>query len=106
MEKEGLIGFINELVTGTAGIRGFPGNSVAPGAALRPDLVGMPFFDAPLTGFAAADDPYFEELKKPGVIGEHVLLPRDWLEDAQTVVSVFFPHTERVKAANRRDSQM
>jgi epoxyqueuosine reductase QueG len=105
MEKEALTGFINDLVSGAVDTQGAPGNSVAPELALRPDIAGMSFFDAPLTGFAAADDPYFEELKKPGVIGEHVLLPRDWLENAQTVVSVFFPHTERVKTANRRDRE-
>jgi epoxyqueuosine reductase QueG len=106
MEKEALIGFINELIANTGGIlvtNGTPGNSVAPGIALWPDLAGMPFFDAPLIGFAAVADPYFAELKKPGVIGEHFLLPREWLGSAQTVVSVFFPHTERVKKANRQN---
>ncbi|GHV80872.1 (Fe-S)-binding protein [Spirochaetia bacterium] len=65
----------------------------------------MPFFDEPLAGFAAADDPYFAELKKPGVIGEHFLLPRDWLREAKTVVSVFFPHTKQVKTANRKNKE-
>ncbi|MFP3040633.1 4Fe-4S binding protein [Treponema primitia] len=99
MEKEALTGLINELVNGARG------NSVATDTALRPDLAGMPFFAEPLVGFAAADDPYFGELKKPGVIGKHFLLPRDWLGSAQTVVSVFFPHTEQVKKANRQNME-
>lgn len=62
---------------------------------------GMRMYDAPLVGFAAADDPYFEEFRKPGVIGPGLLLPRDWLPNASTVISYFLPFTEGVVASNR-----
>jgi epoxyqueuosine reductase QueG len=78
-----------------------PGNLVSPDLALRPDLGGMRIFAEPIAGYAAAGDPFFDELKKPGVIGPHFLAPREWLEKAETVISLFLPFTERVRAANR-----
>jgi epoxyqueuosine reductase QueG len=80
-----------------------PVNFVRKEAALRPDLAGMKIFAEPLIGFASAADPYFTELKKPGIIGAHFKGPREWLPDANTVISLFLPFTETVKAANRRD---
>jgi epoxyqueuosine reductase QueG len=74
---------------------------VAAEIALRPDLAGMRIFGEPLTGYAAAGDPFFGELKKPGVIGPHFLAPREWLEQAETVISLFLPFTGGVRAANR-----
>jgi epoxyqueuosine reductase QueG len=78
-------------------------NRVAKEVALRPELAGMRIFDEPLFGYAAADDPLFGELKKPGIIGDHLMLPGEWLPGANTVISVFLPFTARVKEANRRD---
>jgi epoxyqueuosine reductase QueG len=78
-----------------------PGNFVQKEIALRPELAGMRIFDEPIFGYADAEDPYFRELKKPGVIGDHVMLPGSWLPDARTVISVFLPFTGQVKAANR-----
>ncbi|WP_041611490.1 4Fe-4S binding protein [Treponema primitia] len=96
MENGDFIALIRDQVKTSSG------NRLKPEAALRPELAGMPFFEEPVLGFAAADDPYFGELKKPGVIGDHFLLPREWLSGARTVVSVFFPHSEAVKKANRQ----
>ncbi|GHV90955.1 (Fe-S)-binding protein [Spirochaetia bacterium] len=79
------------------------GNFVKKEIALRPDLAGMRIFAEPLFGFAAAEDPYFAELKKPGIIGAHFKAPREWLPEAKTVISLFLPFTETVKSANRRD---
>ncbi|GHU15567.1 (Fe-S)-binding protein [Spirochaetia bacterium] len=80
-----------------------PGNFVKKEIALRPDLAGMRIFAEPLIGFASAEDPYFAELKKPGIIGAHFKGPREWLPGANTVISLFLPFTETVKAANRED---
>jgi hypothetical protein len=46
-----------------------PGNYVDGKIALRPELAGMRIFDEPIFGFGGAEDPLFDELKKPGVIG-------------------------------------
>jgi epoxyqueuosine reductase QueG len=78
-----------------------PGNIVQKGIALRPELGGMRIFDEPIFGYAEAEDPCFQNLKKPGVIGDHFWLPGTWLPEAKTVISVFLPFTGQVKAANR-----
>ena len=76
------------------------GNFVAENIALRPELAKMQMFDAPLFGYAAAADPLFAQFKTPGIIGEHFVLPGEWLNGAQTVISAFLPFTEAVKKAN------
>ena len=84
-------------------IRNPAGNSIKVEIALRPDLAGMRIFDEPLFGYAAACDPYFEEAKKPGVIGAHFLTPAEWLPGAKTVIAAFLPFTGQVRMANGRD---
>jgi epoxyqueuosine reductase QueG len=78
------------------------GNYLQKEIALRPDLAGMRIFSEPVFGYASAVDPCFEELKKPGIIGAHFMVPREWLPGAQTVISMFLPFTETVRAANRK----
>jgi epoxyqueuosine reductase QueG len=97
MEKAGFEKFVTDY-TNTA-----PENFVPAEIALRPELAGMRIFEEPLFGYADAGDPLFAELKKPAVIGDHLLLPSDWLPGARTVISVFLPFTKEVKEANRRD---
>jgi epoxyqueuosine reductase QueG len=70
--------------------------------ALRPDLGGMRIFGEPLFGYASAQDPYYAELKKPGVIGLHFMYPTEWLTGANSVISIFLPFTEQVRSANRK----
>ena len=70
--------------------------------ALRPELAGLRFFDAPLVGCAAADDPLFAQMKAdPAIIGSTLLTPEEWLPGAKSVVSVFFPKTAEVRQSNR-----
>ena len=78
-------------------------NFVQKEAALRPDLAGMRIYDEPLIGYASAGDPYFEEAKRPEIIGAHFLAPAQWLPGAKTVISVFLPFSLQVREANRRD---
>jgi len=78
------------------------GNYISGEIALRPDLAGMKIFEAPLFGYAAANDPIFTEFKKPGIIGSHFMLPAEWMAGAASVVSMFLPFTERVREANRK----
>lgn len=58
-------------------------------------------YDDPLVGVACAADPYFIKLKEPGVIGDVFRMPEDWLDGAVSVVSVFLPFSEAVRASNR-----
>ncbi|MDR3295169.1 MAG: 4Fe-4S binding protein [Clostridiales Family XIII bacterium] len=90
----------------TENIAGSPDGGVDPAAALRADLAGMRFFDAPVFGVAAADDPMFAQLKNPEAVGAHHLLPQDFLPGARFVLSVFLPYTSRIKDANARAGRM
>jgi epoxyqueuosine reductase QueG len=89
------------ILTGIAAAA--PENRVPAELAMRPELAGLRLTDEPLAGFAAAGDPWFGDLKKPGIIGEHFILPSEWLPGAKTVISFFAPFSSRVKAANGLD---
>ena len=58
------------------------------------------FFDAPVIGFASADDIIFEEFKNPDAVGSHFIAPKQWMENAKSVVSIFVPYSDGVKKAN------
>ena len=64
---------------------------------------GEPFalFEAPILGYADAEDALFAGLKAPQAIGPHFRLPGDWLPGARTVVSFFLPFSEAVRGSNR-----
>lgn len=83
-----------------------PGGGVGPEVTDDASLFGMRYFAAPLFGFAAADDEIFTALRAPEAVGEHFLLPADWLADAKTVISFFLPFTEQVKRSNARDGAL
>lgn len=74
--------------------------------AISANVVGMKIFDAPIFAFGNAASKYFKRLKKPSVIGEHFMLPQEWLPGAQTVISFFLPFTERVRKGNARNMML
>lgn len=78
-------------------------NHIPAEKALNEELIGLDIFSSPVVGIAAANDPAFFELKKKEAVGEHFLLPREWLPNGNSVVSFFLPFTERVKRANAAD---
>ena len=88
---------VNEYVQKT------PENFIQKEIALRPDIAGMRIFDEPIFGYASAEDPYFTEVKKPGIIGAHFMAPCEWLAGAKTVISLFLPFSSQVREANRQD---
>lgn len=67
------------------------------------EYVGMRFFEAPIMAIGRADDPGFLELKKPEAIGEHFMLPQEWMPEAKSVISLFLPFTQRVILSNTVD---
>ena len=77
-----------------------PMNFVAAEDALRPELAGMRIYEEPLFGVAAADDPLFEELRRPEVVHPDEMLPCGWVPGAKSVVSFFLPFTEQVVTSN------
>lgn len=62
---------------------------------------GMAIYEQPLTAFADAADPIFEQLKDARVLGPQFMEPKAWLASAATVVSYFLPFTGEVRASNR-----
>lgn len=75
-------------------------NRIAESDALRPELVGLELYDQPIFGFAKADDPLFVELRRPDAVHPGFMIPREWLAQAETVISFFFPFTRAIRAAN------
>ena len=78
-------------------------NKVDPEDAICEDLAGMRLYDEPIWGFGNAADLLFETWKRPEVIHPEAMLPRDWLAEAKTVISYFFPFTEQIRHANAED---
>lgn len=97
MDKEALI------KSGRNFIKESKDNYIGEDIAISEDLIGMKIFEEPIFAFASADDDYFKTLKEEGVIGEHFLLPSQWLPDGRTVISFFLPFTKEVKDGNTRD---
>ncbi len=86
----------------TAFVEDAPANRVTAELAISEELVGMRMFQAPIFGFGAAADPYFQKLQEPAAVGPHFCLPSEWLPGAETVISFFLPFTEAVIAGNSR----
>lgn len=76
-------------------------NRVRAEDAICPEVAGLALYDAPLIGVAPAQDALFEAYKKPEAIGPWFMKPEEWLPGAKTVISLFFPFTEAVRASNR-----
>ncbi|MEW6541001.1 MAG: epoxyqueuosine reductase [Bacillota bacterium] len=64
-------------------------------------FAGRTAYRTPLVGFARADDPGFERLKK--AVGAGHLGPRDLLPGAESVVAFFLPFSAELVRAHRRD---
>lgn len=79
------------------------GNRVSREAALSENLAGLRIYEAPIFAFGSAQDPLFQCLKEPSIIGPHFMLPQEWLPQACSVISFFLPFTEAVKKGNSRD---
>jgi epoxyqueuosine reductase QueG len=81
-----------------------PGNHIDEIYALRPEYVGMPIFESPLVGCAAASDPLFEHMRqRADIYGPTLRMPEEWLPGAVSVVSFFLPFSKAVRDSNRAD---
>ncbi|MDR1028888.1 MAG: 4Fe-4S binding protein [Clostridiales Family XIII bacterium] len=76
-------------------------NFVAQDEAIRPDLAGMRIYEDPLVGCASAEDAYLSSLADNEAANITMPPPKAWLTSAATVISVFLPYTERIRASNR-----
>jgi epoxyqueuosine reductase QueG len=96
MEKQDLIKAAESYIAQS------PDNYISEEIAISKSSVGLKIYDAPIFAFGSADDEYFQRLKNPAAIGEHYMLPKDWLPTAKTVVSFFLPFSEAVRVSNRK----
>lgn len=77
-------------------------NRIRPEYAMRPELAEIPYYDAPLLGCAAADDPLFARFRSdPVILGDVFRLPEEWLPGAKSVLSFFLPYTAEIRESNR-----
>ncbi len=83
-----------------------PGNVLREDMGIKPEYVGIGMYDCPLVGFGAAEDPLFDEFKRLGVIGPWHMSPKEWLPEARTVISLFFPTSREVRESNRKATQI
>ena len=67
------------------------------------NLAGMRFFERHIFSICKAGDPGFANIKRAEIVGEHHLLPTDWLPDAKSVISFFLPYSRATVEANKRD---
>ncbi|MEL7650037.1 MAG: 4Fe-4S binding protein [Sedimentibacter sp.] len=97
MEKRDLIRIAEEFVVNSKE------NYITEEMAISEKVAGMKIFDAPIFAFCSADDECFALLKQPSAIGEHFMLPREWMPPSKTVISFFLPFSEEVRKGNRKD---
>ncbi len=76
------------------------GNYVPANQALSDSIKGMKMYEAPIFGFASAQDPFFRKLRDQHIVGKHHRMPLDWMREAKTVISFFAPFTEVVRNSN------
>ena len=96
--KAGLFQALTEI------FRACKGNVVAEDKALE-GCAGLVMYEEPVFGVSSADDPLFNKYKKSSVIGDNFMAPKEWLPEAQSVVSFFLPFTERVCVSNCADPE-
>ena len=81
------------------------GGNVIQGKSALEGCEGLILFDEPIFGISAANDDIYKEFKKPEVVGEHFMLPEEWLPEAKSIISFFLPFTQRVRSSNRGDPE-
>lgn len=69
-------------------------------------LDNLSIYEPPLVGLASAQDPLFEQLKEPEMMGSSHLTPEEWLPKAKTVIVYFLPYTAPIREANRRTKEL
>lgn len=68
--------------------------------ALAPELAGVRLFDEPIIGIANAKDELFLKFKSDDVVTSWYMMPEQWMEGAESVISVFFPLSSEIRESN------
>ena len=76
-------------------------NFISKEDALDHSLIDLKIFDIPIIGYADAKDELFQTFKTDNSITYGQFMPpEDWLKESITVISIFFPYSDRVKLGN------
>ena len=67
-----------------------PENRITREEAYAAACLGQPIFDEILLSAGNAHDPLFNSLREPQAIGPHFMPPRNWLSEAQSVISICY----------------
>ena len=73
---------------------------------LPEENVTVPVLEAPIIGFAAADDPIFDTFRDPVINGENWLGPRERMPEAKTVAVFYFSFTEEIRSRHRASREI
>ena len=105
--EEAPTNYLSRVTMSDEELQHIPGNFAMTAEAMNKHItdeyIGLRFFDAPIAAMCRADDPGFEVIKRPEVVGEHFLLPTEWLPEAKTVISIYLPNTMEVIESNNKD---
>ncbi len=75
--------------------------------AIDDSFIGLKIFGSPIVGYASADDELFNKYKSEyEIMYNQFMMPKEWLDSAKTVISIFFPYTSEVKKSNSIDKKM
>lgn len=82
-------------------------NFISEEDALDKSLVGLRIYDRPIVGYADVNDELFQTFKNDDMItNSRFMPPNEWLKESLTVVSIFFPYSDRVKFGNSLDMKL
>lgn len=99
MDRELFIKYVNKSSSS------YEFNYISQEKALLDELVSVKMFEEPIISIANACDIEFETLKRNEIIGEHFMLPTEWLPEAKSVISFFFPFAELIRNSNKVNMQ-
>lgn len=84
-------------------VRNAEDNYVSGKMALCPEDLGQRLYDDPIISVGSADDPLWDKMKEPGVVGPCFRTPAEWMPGARTVISYFAPFSDYVIDGNKVD---
>lgn len=79
-------------------------NYVSTQMAFEASDIGQRLYDSPIIKIGSAEDPLWNELKAPEVVGTLFRTPKEWMPEAKCVVSYFAPFSDFVVDGNRADN--
>lgn len=75
--------------------------------AINESLIGFRIFDEPIIGYASVEDNIFKRyVEEEEIMYGKFMPPKKWMGGAKTIISIFFPYSERVKRGNSKDMKL